>query len=51
MRTYDWWKKQKRRVQKKYTLFLGRYYSPKETAKIVKWIKKRVSGYGESVER
>lgn len=31
MRTYTWWKGKKRRVQKKYTLFLGRYLSPKET--------------------
>ena len=36
MRTYAWWKKQKRRVQKKYTLFLGRYYSPKETEQFAK---------------
>ena len=30
MRTYQWWLGQKRRVQKKYTLLLGRYLSPKE---------------------
>lgn len=29
MKSYQWWKKQKKRVQKKYTL-LGRYLSPKE---------------------
>ena len=26
----EWYRKQKRRIQKKYTLFLGRYLSPKE---------------------
>lgn len=30
MKSYQWWKKQKKRVQKKYTLLLGRYLSPKE---------------------
>ena len=30
MKSYQWWKKQKRRVQKKYTLLLGKYLSPKE---------------------
>ena len=30
MRTYTWWKSKKRRTQKKYTLFLHRYLSPKE---------------------
>lgn len=30
MRTYNWWLGQKKRVRKKYTLFLGRYMSPKE---------------------
>lgn len=29
-RNYRWWKSRKRRVQKKYTLFLGKYYSKKE---------------------
>lgn len=29
-RSYRWWLSQKRRVQKKYTLFFGRYLSPKE---------------------
>jgi len=31
MKSYTWWKQQKRRVQKKYTLFLGMYFSPKDT--------------------
>ena len=39
MKTYNWWKKQKRRVQKKYTLFLGYYYSPKEIKNIAKRLK------------
>lgn len=30
MKSYTWWLKQKRRVQKKYTLFLWFYLSPKE---------------------
>lgn len=30
MKSYKWWKKQKKRVRKKYTLLLGRYLSPKE---------------------
>lgn len=30
MKSYTWWLKQKRRVQKKYTLLCGRYLSPKE---------------------
>ncbi|MBP3891484.1 MAG: hypothetical protein J6D29_04855 [Solobacterium sp.] len=30
MKDYTWWLQQKRRVQKKYTLFLGWYLSPKE---------------------
>lgn len=30
MRNYEWWKKQKRRVQKKYTLLCSIYLSPKE---------------------
>lgn len=36
MRDYKWWKRQKRRVQKKYTLLLGRYLTPKE---LKKWYK------------
>lgn len=36
MRSYTWWKKQKRRVQKKYTLFLGQYLSPKELKELYK---------------
>lgn len=30
MRNYNWWLGRKHRTQKKYTLFLGRYMSPKE---------------------
>ena len=30
MKTYNWWLGKKRRVRKKYTLFLGKYMSPKE---------------------
>lgn len=30
MRSYQWWRKQKKRVQKKYTLLCGRYLSPRE---------------------
>lgn len=36
MKSYEWWLKQKRRVQKKYNLCLGRYYSPKETEQFAK---------------
>lgn len=43
MKSYEWWLKQKRRVQKKYNLCLGRYYSPKETEQFAKaLIQKRV---------
>ena len=42
MRTYQWWLGQKRRVQKKYTLFLGGYLSPKEVKEWLKWFKKAV---------
>ena len=44
MRTYLWWLGQKKRVQKKYTLFLGRYLSPKE---VMAWYKKRVRRRGK----
>lgn len=44
MRTYQWWRKQKRRVQKKYTLFLGRYLSPKEKRE---WYNKWISSMQE----
>lgn len=30
MKSYEWWLGRKKRVRKKYTLFLGRYLSPKE---------------------
>lgn len=38
MRNYKWWLGQKRRVQKKYTLFLGGYLSPKEAKELNKRI-------------
>lgn len=37
MKSYEWWRRQKRRVQKKYTLLMGRYLSPKESKE---WLKK-----------
>ena len=30
MKSYQWWRKQKKRVQKKYTLLFGKYLSPRE---------------------
>lgn len=36
MRTYSWWKSQRKRVQKKYKLCLGRYLSPKEVKELYK---------------
>lgn len=30
MKSYEWWLGRKKRVRKKYTLFLGKYMSPKE---------------------
>lgn len=30
MKSFEWWRKKKRRVRKKYALFGGYYYSPKE---------------------
>ena len=52
MRTYSWWLGRKHRVRKKYTLFLGRYYSPKELRELLKeseWFKakKKRSGNNE----
>ena len=38
MRDCHWWKNQKRRIQKKYTLLLGHYLSPKE---LKEWYKRR----------
>lgn len=38
MRKYYWWHKQKKRVQKKYTLCCGIYFSPKE---LKQWYKNR----------
>lgn len=40
MKSYQWWKRQKKRVQKKYTLLLGRYLSPKE---LREWYNHRVN--------
>ena len=34
MKSFEWWIKQKRRVQKKYVLFLSKYYSPKEKRQV-----------------
>ena len=51
MKSYTWWKQQKRRVQKKYTLFLGQYYSPKETKALERKLirsKKHVEGKKET---
>ena len=42
MRNYNWWLGRKQRVRKKYTLFLGMYYSPKELRELLKesgWFK------------
>ena len=36
MKSYTWWLGQKPRVRKKYTLFLGRYLSPKEVKQLYK---------------
>lgn len=45
MRTYRWWLSQKLRVRKKYTLFLGRYLSPKEVKAWYKdWCKEMKGG-------
>ena len=44
MRTYLWWLSKKRRVQKKYTLLLGRYLSPKE---VRAWYKMLVERKGK----
>lgn len=35
-RGYYWWRGRKKRVQKKYTLFLSGYLSPKEMKKLYK---------------
>ena len=43
MRNYTWWLSQKPRVRKKYTLFMGRYLSPKELKVFYKdWCKTAV---------
>ena len=36
MKSYTWWLGQKPRARKKYTLFLGRYLSPKEVKQLYK---------------
>lgn len=36
MRPYSWWKSQKPRVRKKYTLCCGMYLSPKEVKEYFK---------------
>lgn len=41
MKTFNWWLKQKRRVRKKCTLFLGKYMSPKEMREWHKRLKGR----------
>lgn len=43
MKTYNWWLGKKRRVRKKYTLFLGMYMSPKE---VREWYKRLKVGTG-----
>ena len=40
MKSYQWWLKQKRRVQKKYELFCGKYYSPKEVKELIRELEK-----------
>lgn len=41
MKSYDWWLKQRRRVQKKYTLLAGMYLSQKELKEWHKILLKR----------
>lgn len=36
MKSYEWWLGRKKRVRKKYTLFLGKYMSPKEVKSLHK---------------
>ena len=36
MRTYSWWKRHKKRMQKKYKLYKGWYLSPKEVKEFYK---------------
>lgn len=51
MRSYQWWKKQKKRVQKKYTLWLGRYLSPKELRELFnRWMNYIRKGESEEQE-
>lgn len=50
VRNYRWWLSKKRRVQKKYTLFLSAYYSPKEAKQLLKRIRLLKRKKGESDE-
>ena len=40
MKSYEWWLGRKKRVRKKYTLFLGKYLSPKESKSLHKKLQK-----------
>lgn len=40
MKSYEWWRGRKKRVRKKYTLFLGKYLSPKESKSLHKKLQK-----------
>ncbi len=46
MRNYQWWKSKKKRIQKKYTLLLSQYLSPKE---VKDWYKKRIKNIDNEV--
>ena len=50
-RSYRWWLSKKRRVQKKYILFLSRYYSPKEARLLLMRIRLRKLRKGVKNER
>lgn len=50
-KNYSWWKSQKPRVRKKYTLFLGRYLSPKEAKQIYKKLITRRGGKRSEPDR
>ena len=41
MKRYEWWRKQKKRVRKKYELVCGMYLSPRETKNFVKRLKRK----------
>lgn len=40
MKTYSWWRGRKWRIKKKYFLFFGQYYSPKELKELVRKLKR-----------